>query len=236
MTTHVVLVAGFWLGGWAWDAVVEPLRAAGLVPHAITLPGMTREATDRATVTRDDQVAAVRGLVAGLDGPVVLVGHSGGGALVGEVLDRDPGRYARVVYVDSGPLVDGAAIVAGLPPGVTEVALPTWDELAAQGSSVQGLDEAARARFRALAVPQPGLVATGAVRMHDPARLAVPVTAVCTSMSAAQLRALVSHDAPFHTELLDYADVTWVDLPTGHWPMLSRPADLAAVLIEACRS
>jgi pimeloyl-ACP methyl ester carboxylesterase len=230
-----VLVPGFWLGGWAWDDVVGPLRAAGLEPHAVTLPGMTSDATDRASVTREDHVDAVRALVAGLDGEVVLVGHSGGGALVGEVLDRDPGRFARVVFVDSGPLIDGARLTPGLPPGATELPLPTWEELAAQGSSIEGLDDAALARFRERAVPQPGRVATEAVRMRDPARFAVPVTVVCTSIPSEQLRALASHDAPFHTDLLDYADVDWVDLPTGHWPMFSRPADLAAVLADACR-
>lgn len=233
---HVVLVPGFWLGGWAWDDVLQPLRDAGLEPHAVTLPGMTSDATDRAAVTREDHVEAVRALVAGLDGPVVLVGHSGGGALVGEVLDRDPGRYARVVFVDSGPLVDGARLSPALPGGATEIPLPAWTELEAQGSSLAGLDDAALARFRERSVPQPGLVATGEVRMRDAARFDVPVTAVCTSISGEQLLAIASHDAPFHTELLDYPDLTFVDLPTGHWPMLSRPGDLAAVLVEACRA
>ncbi|MDM7854892.1 alpha/beta fold hydrolase [Cellulomonas alba] len=232
---HVVLVPGFWLGGWAWDDVVGPLRDAGLVPHPVTLPGMTDDAPDRATVTREDQVEAVRALAAGLDGPVVLVGHSGGGALVGEVVDRDPGRYARVVYLDSGPLVDGAALNPPLPPGVTDIPLPAWEELEAQGSSLAGLDDGALTRFRERAVPQPGLVATGVARMADPGRFAVPVTAVCTSISAEQLMALASHDAPFHTELLDYPDLTFVDLPTGHWAMFSRPAELAAALVQACR-
>ena len=239
MTTspvNVVLVPGFWLGGWAWEDVVGPLRSAGLAPHAVTLPGMTSDATDRATVTREDHVDAVRALVAGLDGHVVLVGHSGGGALVGEVLDRDPRRFTRVVFVDGGPLVDGARLVAQLPPGAAEIPLPPWDELAAQGSSIEGLDEEALGRFRDRAVPQPARVAVDPVRMRDPARFAVPVTVVCTSIPAEQLRALASHDAPFHTELLDYAEVGFVDLPTGHWPMLSRPADLAEVLVEACRA
>jgi len=233
---HVVLVPGFWLGGWAWDEVVNPLRDAGLLPHAVTLPGMTSDTADRASVTRADHVEAVRALVAGLDGPVVLVGHSGGGALVGEVLDRDPGRCARVVYVDSGPLVDGATLSPALPPGVTEIALPAWDELEAQGSSLAGLDDHALTRFRERAVPQPGRVATGEVRMRDAARFSVPATAVCTSISGEQLLAIASHDAPFHTELLDYPDLTLVDLPTGHWAMFSRPAELAAVLVEACRA
>jgi pimeloyl-ACP methyl ester carboxylesterase len=231
---HVVLVPGFWLGGWAWDDVVGPLRSAGLVPHAVTLPGLGPDDTadDRSRVTRDDHVRSVRDVVAGLDGRLVIVAHSGGGALVGEVVDRDPGRFARAVYVDAGPLVDGAALNPGLPGSVTELPLPAWDELAAQGSSLEGIDDAGLARFRELARPYPARVATEAVHVSDPARFDVPVTAICTSIPVAQLRAMASPEPPFHTELLDY-DVTWVDLPTGHWPMFSRPADLAAALGEA---
>ena len=36
--------------------------------------------------------------------------------------------------------------------------------------------------------------------------------------------------------LAQMTDVTWVDLPTGHWPMLTRPADLAATLVAALSS
>ena len=236
-STHVVLVPGFWLGGWAWDDVVPALRDAGLVPHSVTLPGLGPDDTseDRAAVTRDDHVRAVVGLVEGLEGRVVLVGHSGGGALVGEVVDRVPGRVDRAVYLDSGPLVDGAALNPGLPDGVTEIVLPSWDELAAQGSSVDGIDDAGLARFRERARPHPARVATEPVHVSDSARFDVPVTAICTSIGAEQLQALAGPGAPFHTELLDH-DVTWVDLPTGHWAMFSRPADLAAALIEAARA
>src|SRR5690606_34370940 len=69
---HVVLVPGFWLGAWAWDDVVPHLEAAGLVPYAVTLPGLEPGTTteDRARVPRDDQAAAVAPLVDGLHGRV----------------------------------------------------------------------------------------------------------------------------------------------------------------------
>ncbi|MCB7134987.1 alpha/beta fold hydrolase [Cellulosimicrobium marinum] len=232
---HVVLVPGFWLGAWAWDDVVPHLRAAGLVPHAVTLPGLRPQdtAADRARVTRDDHVDAVARLVDGLEGDVVLVGHSGGGPVVQQVADRDPRRIARVVYVDTGPLVDGAALNPTLPADAAEVPLPSWDELAEQGSSTDGLDDDALARFRECAVPQPGPVARGPVRVSDPARLDVPTTAVCSSIPSAVLAELANPGPPLHTELGELTDLTYVDLPTGHWPMLSRPADLAAVLVAA---
>lgn len=234
---HVVLVPGFWLGAWAWDDVVPHLEAAGLVPHAVTLPGLDPASTpqDRAAITRDDHVEAVAGLVTGLDGPVVLVGHSGGGPVVQQVVDRDPARFRRVVYVDAGPLVDGAALNQDLPSDTTEVALPSWDELAEQGSSVDGLDDAALARFRERAVPTPGPVARGPVQVSNPDRLGVPATVICSSIPSEVLAQLANPGPPLHTELGEIHDVTYVDVPTGHWPMLSRPRELAEAIATAAR-
>lgn len=233
-TTHVVIVSGFWLGAWAWDAVAPRLRDAGLTPHPVTLPGLGAPGTPeqpRPGITLDDHVAAVRDLVDGLDGDVVLVGHSGGAFVVQMVADQRPDRLRRVVYVDSGPWRDGMTLRPG-DPGA-DVPLPGWAELQAEGSSLEGLDDDALARFRALAMPQPGGVATAPVRVGDPRRFAVPVTAICTSLPSGLLRELIA-SGQMPSELGAYADVEYVDLPTGHWSMLSRPADLADAIAAAC--
>lgn len=233
--THVVIVSGYWLGAWAWDAVVPVLRDAGLTPHPVTLPGLGAPGSPgepRPGITLDDHVAAVRDLVDGLEGDVVLVGHSGGAFVVQMVVDQRPDRVRRVVYVDSGPLNDGLALRPGDP--ANDVPLPSWAELEAEGSSLDGLDDDALARFRALAMPQPGGVATAPVRVGDPRRFAVPVTAICTSIPSGVLRELIG-SGQMPSELGAYADVEYVDLPTGHWPMLSRAADLGAALTAAAR-
>lgn len=223
-TTHAVLVPGFWLGGWAWHDVEPPLRDAGIVTHPVTLPGL--DGRGSAGVTLEDHVDAVSNLLDGLDGNVVLVGHSGGGAVVQGVIDRRPERVRRVVYVDSGPLLDGIAL---MPDADADVPLPSWNELAAQGSSVEGMDEAALARFRERAVDEPVGVARATVRVGDERRHDVPASVICTSFDAVTLeRMIASGDMP--SELGSVRDVRFVDLPTGHWPMFSRAADLAAVL------
>ncbi len=234
-TTHVVLVPGYWLGAWAWDAVLPALRDAGLTPHPVTLPGLGAPGTPeqpRPGITLDDHVTAVRDLVDGLDGDVVLVAHSGGSVVVQMVTDQRPDRVRRVVYVDSGPLRDGLALRDGDPQ--RDVPLPTWAELEAEGSSLEGVDDDARAAFRARAVAQPGGVATAPLRVRDPRRLDVPVTAICTSHLSGPLLELI-RSGLIPTELEAYADVEYVDLPTGHWPMFSRPADLGAAIAAAVR-
>ncbi|WP_182112441.1 MULTISPECIES: alpha/beta fold hydrolase [unclassified Actinotalea] len=230
---HVVLVPGFWLGAWAWDRVVPGLRAAGFVPHAVTLPGLESADADRSGLTLDDHVDAVLDLVAALDGDVVLVGHSGGAVVVQHVVDRVPDRVRRVVYVDAGPLSAGHAIAPDA--SGADHPLPSWEQLAEQGSSATGLDDALRAELENRAVPHPAGVANAPARRGDARRLAVPVTVVCTSIPSPVLQDLVAA-GHMPTDLPESHDVTYVDLPTGHWPMLSRPDDLAAAVAAAARA
>ncbi|MFH5823715.1 alpha/beta fold hydrolase [Georgenia sp. AZ-5] len=231
---HVVLLPGYWLGAWAWDDVAPHLERAGLAPHPVTLPGLGSELEDRAGIELRHHVAAVRELISGLEGPVVLVGHSGGALVVQGVVEADPDRIARVVYVDAGPAPDGMALFPDLPADEIDYYLPTWGELNETGNSTEGLDEAALARFRKKAVPQPAGVARSPVRLINERRKQVPVTVVCCSMPAAAPRTAMEHGEPWVAELVG-ADLELVDLPTGHWPMFSRPADLAAVLVEAAK-
>ncbi|HSL60004.1 MAG TPA: alpha/beta hydrolase [Acidimicrobiales bacterium] len=225
-TVHAVLVPGWWLGGWAWAAVEPGLRTAGITPHAVTLPGL--DGTSSADITLDDHVAAVVRVVDALAGEVVLVGHSGGGAVVQSAADRRPDRIRRVVYVDSGPLRAGESL---RPDATVDVELPSWDELAAVGSSIDGIDDDGLVRFRERAVPHPAGVARAAVDVRDPRRLDVPASVICTSLPSSVLSGMIEA-GEMPSELPDVRDVRYVDLPTGHWPMFSRPTELAEVLAD----
>ena len=231
---HVVLVPGYWLGGWAWDDVAPYLQENGLVPHAVTLPGMGSRAENRAGLTLEHHVRAVRELVEGLDGRVVLVSHSGGAPVVSGVVDAVPERIARVVYVDAGPLPDGASIGIDLPEGAVDHPLPSWEDLAADDTPHDGMDDAMLADVRRRSVPTPPGVVRSVARLTNERRKQVPVTVVCSSMPAGVLRDAIDQGAPWVSELAG-ADVTLVDLPTGHWPMFSRPFDLAEVIVAAAR-
>ena len=103
-----VLVPGMWLGGWAWDEVADRLRADGHVVRPVTLTGVgDRVDEDGPGVDLDRHTRDVIEAV-GDDRDVILVGHSYGGMPVTMAADRIPEQVARVVYVDSGPLADGA--------------------------------------------------------------------------------------------------------------------------------
>jgi hypothetical protein len=63
----------------------------------------------------------------------------------------------------------------------------------------------------------------------------VPSTVVCTGFTSEQIRAAVEEGYAWLGGLAELRDVTYVDLPTSHWPMWSRPQELAAVIAEVAR-
>ena len=229
----VILIPGYWLGGWAWSAVAGQLRSSGLTVTSVTLPGLESPETSREGVRFADHVDAVLDVLPE-EGQAVLVAHSGAGAVVTAVLDQVPERVARVIYVDSGPSADGSVPRPDLDPASVDLPLPSFEEFEAQGASLEGLDQTALERFREGAAPHPVGALTAPVELRNPRRNAVPATVVCCSIPSSVIAQAT--DQPMFAPLKDLTDVTYVDLPTGHWPMWSRPEELATVIEEAARS
>lgn len=165
----IILIAGHWLGAWAWDEVLEHLATDQSRAVAMTLPGLDGDDPGRAAKTLDDQAAAVLDVISQLgasgDQPATLVAHSGANAPVSLVLDRHPELVHRVVWVDSGPVAPGSAFGPGIPEELAELPLPPFDVLAQQ-ASLDGLDPEVLERFRAGAVPEPGCASSGC-RAHE---------------------------------------------------------------------
>lgn len=225
----IILIAGHWLGAWAWDEVMEHLTGDGRRAVAMTLPGLDPADAGRASRTLADQVAEIERVAASAGHPVVLVAHSGANAPVSLVLDRHPDLVRRVVWVDSGPAAPGPAVATALPEGLTELPLPPFDLLGEQ-ASLDGLDSEILARFRARAVPMPVTLLREPVVLVDERRWRVPTTVVCSSIPSAQMIDLARAGAPMFAEVARLELLDLKDLPTGHWPMWSRPADLAQLI------
>ena len=170
---------------------------------------------------------------AGHDGSsVVLVAHSGAGSPTSVLLDRDPTSVARIVYVDSGPSADGSALDASVPPEQEEVPLPPFEQLR-EYASIDGLSEKDLERFRERAVPEPGSVVRETVRLKNDSRRDVPATIIACSYPCEVIMQMAHEGHPMMAEVATLRDLELVDLPTGHWPMWSRPADLAAAIATA---
>ncbi|PZR53908.1 alpha/beta hydrolase [Xylanimonas oleitrophica] len=238
---NIVLIPGAWLDASAWDGVRPALEAAGHTVHALTLPGKESADADRTGIGLADHVDAVVSVVDRLTadgGQVVLVGHSAGGAVAYAASDRRPERIARVVYVDAGPLADGGVVNDELPVVGDEVPLPDWSVF--DPPDLVDLTDELRAAFEARAVPEPRGVLQDPVRLTDERRRDVPSTIVACEFyadryeSPSQMyQALLDQGAPWVAELASLRDREIVDLPTGHWPMFTRPDDLAAVILAA---
>jgi len=227
----IILVPGFWLGAWAWDEVAAALRADGHDVTALTLPGLESPDADRSGITLADHVAAICEAVEAAGAPVVLAVHSGAGFPGYAASDRIPERIAAMVYVDTGP---GVGAMDADFEGV-ELALPSEEKLAEE-ENLDGLTQEQLATFRERAVPQPGGVLRGAADLTNDARLAIPSTVICTGFTSEQYKEAVQEGYAFLRGLTELQDVTWVDLPTSHWPMWSRPRELAAILGDVARA
>ena len=224
-TAPIVLVPGFWLGAWAWDEVATALRADGQDVTALTLPGLESADADRSSITLADHVGAICEAVTAAGAPVVLAVHSGTGFAGYAASDRMPERIAAMVYVDSAPGI------GAMQPDFDGVERPLlWEELVEE-ENLDGLSEEQLEVFRTRAVPQPGGVLREGAELTNDARRDIPSTIICTGFPSEQVKAYArEHNPAWLGGLAELRDVTWVDLPTSHWPMWSRPQELAAII------
>src|SRR5918995_4742293 len=227
----VILIPGFWLDGSSWGEVAPALEQAGHRVRALTLPGLESADADRGGIRLRDHVDAVVAAVGEADGPVVLVGHSGGGAIAHAAADARPDRIARVVYVDAGPLGDGDVINDELPVVDGEVPLPDWSAFGEE--DLVDLGDDLREKFRGIAIPSPARVASDKQVLSDPRRYDVPVTVITSEYPSEMIRGWIDQEHPYVAELAKVKDVELVDLPTGHWPQLTKPKELAAAILAA---
>jgi len=224
MAAPIVLVPGFWLGAWAWDEVAEALREDGHDVTALTLPGLESADADRSAITLSDHVDAICEAVEAAGAPVVLAVHSASGFSGYAASDRLPDRIAAMVYVDTAP-GKGA-----LDPEFEGDEKPlVWEEVAEE-ENLDGLSDEQLETFRRRAVPVPGGVLREGVELTNEARLDIPSTVICTGYTSEQYKDAAKEGYAWLAGLAELRDVTWVDLPTSHWPMWSRSRELAAII------
>ncbi|MDQ4035847.1 MAG: alpha/beta hydrolase [Chloroflexota bacterium] len=228
----IILVPGFWLGAWAWDEVADTLRADGQDVTAITLPGLDSADADRSSITFADHVDAIAEAVQAKDSPVVLVVHSASGFSGYAASDRIPDRIAAMVYVDTAPGI------GPLDPDFDGVEKPmVWEEIEAE-ENLDGLSEQQKQTFRQRAVPVPGAVLREGYELTNDARRDIPSTLICTGFTAEQYQTYASEhpEWSFLAGIPELRNATWVDLPTSHWPMWSRPRELAAIIGDVAKA
>ncbi|WP_406319019.1 alpha/beta hydrolase [Streptosporangium sp. NBC_01639] len=222
----ILLIAGLWLDGSAWDDVVPALEALGHRPVPIALPG---QGDGSASATLDDQAAAVLAAVDSASGKPMLVGHSAACTLAWLAADACPERVAKVAFIGGFPAADGQpyADFFELKDGV--MPFPGWGPF--EGPDSADLGAEARRDFASAAIPVPAGVTKGVVRLTDERRFDVPVLVVCPEFTPAQAQEwIAAGDVP---ELARAKHLDLVDIDSGHWPMITEPAELARLLAAA---
>jgi pimeloyl-ACP methyl ester carboxylesterase len=223
---EILLIAGLWLDGSAWDDVVPALEALGHRPVPLTLPG---QGDGSASATLDDQVTAVLAAVDSAAGKPMVVGHSAACTLAWLAADARPEKVATVALVGGFPTADGQPYADFFPCKDGSMPFPGWGPF--EGPDSADLDEEARRAFASAAIPVPEGVAKGTVRLTDERRFDVPVVLVCPEFTPAQAKEwIAAGDLP---ELAKVKHLDYVDIDSGHWPMVSEPVALARLLAAA---
>ncbi|WP_309127243.1 alpha/beta hydrolase [Microbacterium sp.] len=220
----VILVPGLWLDGSSWQTVASKLRAAGHVPHPLTLRGLTERASDRTGLMLADHVAHIARTIDQMGGAVALVGHAEACGLVHAAVNRRPDRVARAFHVGGFPSADGTHVLSGFradPHGAP--AEPAEGEK--QDDALAALRGRRRAAgLRGIDTPQ---------HLTDERRFEVPATVVATQFHSDDVRRWIDADIDPARELRRIRDVTLVDLPSGRWPQIEQGEALAQLLLDA---
>ena len=220
----IVLIAGLWLDGSVWGNVAAQLEARGDRAVPVTLPG---QGDGNASATLADQVAAVVAAVDAAAGQPMVVGHSAACSLAWLAADSRPAKISKVALIGGFPVSDGKAYFDSTQDGA--LPFPGWGEF--EGPDSADLDDAAKRAIASAAIPVPEAVIRGVVRLSDERRYEVPVALVCPEFTAAQAREWIDQgEVP---ELAKCKEVSFIDIDSGHWPMISAPAELAGLLAQA---
>jgi pimeloyl-ACP methyl ester carboxylesterase len=221
---NVVLVHGAFADGSSWAKVIPLLEAQGLQVTAVQNP----------LNSLADDVAATRRAIARQDGSVILVGHSWAGMVISEA-GNDP-KVAGLVYIaalvpDQGQSASDVLKPYAASPGNAEIKPDAagFLLLTRKGIDQDFVPDLRPAERAIVYVTQgPWNSACFADRVSAPAWTSKPSWFI----AAANDRILPPE---YEQAVAQHVRATMTILPTGHVPMLSRPKQVAAVIIEAAK-
>ena len=222
----IILAAGLWLDGSVWADVASALEARGHHAVPVTLPG---QGDGNTSATLADQVAAMVAAVDAATGQPLVVGHSAACTLAWLAADARPTKVSKVALIGGFPSGDGEAYADFFPAQDGLMAFPGWGPF--EGADSADLDDATKQAIASAAIPVPEGVAKAIVQLTDERRHDVPVVLVCPEYTPAQAKEWI--DGGEIPELAAAANLSYVDIDSGHWPMISAPAELARLLALA---
>lgn len=228
--TNFVLIHGAYQGGWIWQPTAGRLRAAGHLVHAPSLDGCAeRRHSLRPGISTESHAAEIADLLFYEDlREVVLVGTSAGGMVLCRAAELARERIARLVFADALALFEGeriADIVHRSTPRVATALATGPSREDAEARLFADLEPAMRAWALARYTPHP------IAAMEEPVRLEKFWD---LQWHAAVIRCRRAANPPeaHHRRTAERLKAPYVELDTGHYPMLSMPEELTRLLIE----
>ena len=225
MNKNVVLVHGGFVDGSGWEGVYHLLKQDGYSVSIVQNP----------TLSLADDVAATKRILTAQDGPVILVGHSYGGAVISEA--GTDAKVAALVYIcafapDTGESV--ATLIKNPPPGapVPPILGPVdgflfLDKAKFHASFAADVD-AARAAFMADSQVPWGVAALGGT-VSEPAWKAKPSWYLVTTEDR-------MIPPPAQRFMAKRAGSTVVEATGSHAIYVSQPSAVASLISQAARS
>jgi len=233
-----VLVHGSWQASWSWHMVREHLHSAGFCTLAPTLAGHTPGDDLGAVTFADYETSVLEVLDRDASGPVVLVGHSFGGAVISRIAEQRPERCRTLVYYSAFVPRDGESVADSLPPafleGLAQLSSQSSDGSAAlpyemfRAAFANTVDEAtARALFKRF-VPEPYTPIFEKLSLPHNHRHGIP-TVVLDCRQDQAMPAGLFH--PGQSSRLEHPLV--IDVDGDHEALLTNPRALAEALLAA---
>ena len=222
---NIVLVHGAFADGSSWAKVIPLLEAKGLHVTAVQNP----------LSSLADDVAATRRAIALQDGPVILVGHSWAGMVISEA-GNDP-KVAGLIYVaalvpDEGQGANDVLKPYAPGPGFAEV---KPDASGFLSLTRKGIDE----DFVPDLQPAERAIIYATQGAWNSACLADKVSAPAWKTKPSWF-IVAANDRivppEYEQAVAEHIHATTTTLPAGHVPMLSKPKQVAAVIIEAAHT
>ena len=106
--SEVLLIHGSCHGAWCWRDVIPALECLGHTARAIDLPGHGENPCPIKDITLEAYADAI---IAALDRPAILVGHSMAGIAIARAAEKAPSRVARLVFLCAYAPRDGVSLV-----------------------------------------------------------------------------------------------------------------------------
>lgn len=227
----ILLVHGAWGGAWAWGFIQAELEKHGAASHAVDLP--SRASTDS---TLADDAAAVRAALEQFDEPAVLVGHSYSGMVITDASAGND-RVGHLVYLCAALPQDGDSVGTLMASDPNPSSIGDAINMADDGTSTLHHGPAQEVLFNDATDEQFGMVA-GALGSHRMSTFGEAASGLGWQEHPSTY-ILTTQDKVFSPDLqrkMAASANRVVEVDAGHIPGLTKPAEVAAVLVEAAQA